>query len=189
MKCPSCGSVYPDGFQVCEKCGAYVSSVYQGQANGTKPKSARRFRTDERKIDPGSITASLKTAGPLIGGVALILMSLFTMVTCIAMYPRGPDDMANFLYLGSYSFITTIFKLSLVLSAISLVGGVAAIYRRFYAIATLGCVAAIIFGFLLYYLFGLFAALLVWGVIAGSQGEFRPTFPEDRVLLPEDSAE
>jgi len=188
MKCPSCGAEYPDGFRVCKKCGAFVSSIYQEQTDKAMPEPVPRAKRNEERFDPQRIVSSLKTSEPIIGGSALIVMSIIALAISLI----GVSDLESIDSLGideddrMTNLVRTIFMACAVLSVIGVIGGLAAVNRRYFAVATAGCISAVLFGFVVLYGWGILAALLVWALIATSQGEFKPTFPERRVPLPDD---
>jgi len=179
MKCPNCGSVLPDKFQTCSICGAYVSPLYQDPE--LVPRVPMKRQPRERPLVPEEISSSLRTYEPVIGGLILVVLSILAIVVCLTMDVRDFIDSSYLSYDESvYSLVSTILKLTAILSPVGLVGGIAAMFRRNFAFANVACVACVVFGLMLFYLFGLFAALVAWGLIATSNEEFLPTFPDNQ---------
>ena len=170
MKCPSCGASNTDEFQRCKECGTYISPLYQEQRDKTTPDRIAGAEPDRGSVDPERINASLRTLGPFIAGTMLLLSSIGAIVIAYKVYTVSLE--INDLYeIMPTSSVEGILKMTLLISPFGMVGGVAAMLRRNYAYANVGCIAVIVIGFILFIGFAL-AAFIAWAIIAASRGEF-----------------
>jgi hypothetical protein len=177
MKCPSCGASNTDEFQRCKECGTYISPLYQEQRDETPVGKIAGPAPDRGSVNPERITASLRTLGPFIAGMILLLSSIGAIVIAYKMYTASLA--INDLYeIMPTSSVEAILKMTLLISPFGMVSGATAMMRRNYAYANVGCVAVIVIGFILFIGFAL-AAFIAWGIIATSRGEFMPLLEGD----------
>jgi hypothetical protein len=177
MKCPSCGASNTDEFQHCQRCGSYISPLYEDQGGGTPAMNLNRQAVGRGDLDPKRITESLRTLEPVIGGAIVILASIGAAIVAGLVYSTSME-WGDTYAMVPISFIEQVLKITMVTSAAGIVGGAAAVVRRQYAFANVGCIAALMSGFLIFFGFAL-AALIAWGLIASSKEEFKPVFPRN----------
>jgi len=177
MKCPSCGTVNTDEFQHCQRCGSYISPLYKDQGGRTPAKNLDRPGVGRGDFDPKRITASLRTLEPVIGGAIIILVSIGAAIIAGLVYSTS-IALGDLYSIVPISFVEQVLKITMVTSAAGIVGGAAAVVRRQYVFANVGCIAALVSGFLIFFGFAL-AAMIAWGLIANSKEEFKPVFPRN----------
>jgi hypothetical protein len=174
MKCPACGALNTDEFQHCRKCGTYVSPLYQQpKPDETTERAVPRMATGE-PLDPERIGKSMRTLEPVIGGIMIMIVCVGAYIVSVAMY----HESLNYNELNApipQSYVDALLKLTILTAPIGIVGGVAAIMRNNFLFANAAGAAATLTGVLVFGV-GLLAALIAWGLVATSKGEFRPIF-------------